>query len=205
MRVVFTMTLALGLIACSGLMPKRDFIDHTFYATSPKLAIRLSDDFILDDKDESNSFNFFSSGGESGTNVREENFQFINPEQKKAFTLSISKINRGFWRSDLLDGIEHPLKTSVMRAYERDYQSAVFVTRTDDGSCLLVRYIGAHANANHQTLVNAYYLQEIPPRLGGCEDWKDVDRLNSRQRAFLSRFLEDFAEEIKFVDPNKSS
>jgi hypothetical protein len=198
------LSVLLSLIACSGLMPKRDFVNHTFYATSPKFAIRISDDLELDDKDQSSSFNFFFSGGESGTNISEETFHFLNPKERKAFTLGISKINSGYWRSDLLDGIEHPLQTGVIRAYGRNYQTVVFATKTDDGSCLLVRYLAALADANNQTLVKAYYIQEISPRLGGCQNWEDADALNSQQQRFLSRFSDDFAKDIRFVDPNRA-
>ena len=205
MRFFCFLVLLTSLMACSGLMPRRDFIDHTFYATSPKLAIRISDHFKLDDKKQSSSFNFFSSGGETGTDIREETFHFLNLEQKKAFTLGISKINHGYWRPNLLDWIEYPLETGVIHANGQDYQSAVFAIKTDDGSCLLVRYLAALADANCQTLVRAYYLQEISPRLGGCEEWSAADSLNSGQRAFLARFSKDFVQEIKFVDPNRGN
>lgn len=204
MRAFCILSMLLCLIACSGLMPKREFVNHTFYATSPKFAIRISDDLGLDDKDQSSSFNFFFSGGETGTNINEETFHFLNPKERKAFTLIISKINSGYWRSDLLDGIEHPLETGVIRAYGRNYQTAVFATKTDDGSCLFVRYLAALADASNQTLVKAYYIQEISPRLGGCENWEAADRLTSQQSIFLSSFSDDFAKDIRFVDPNRT-
>lgn len=202
MRLLLLSLLVIGQLSCSGLLPKRDYIDHTFYATNPAFAIQIADRFKLDEKDTSDTFSFFSYGGESGTNINRESFRFLDMRHQKAFTIEISKLSRGYWRSNLLQWIDHPLEKGAHRAHGLRYQTAIFASKTDSGGCLLVKYQAALTGAGDQTRIETYYLEEIGPALGGYESWTSIDRLNAEQQAFLSDFKEKVATDIQFVDPD---
>lgn len=205
MRKFVFICLIFALVSCSGMLPRREFIDHTFFASNPKIAVRISDEFVYDEKDQDNRFDFFRSGGESGTNINEEKFHFLDLKNQKAITIVIAKLSRGYWNPNLTGGIEHPLELGVTLLNGQKFQSAVFASQGDNGDCALVKYFGKITGPQDQTLIKYVYVQGIPMRLGDSARWTSPDKLNSAQMSFLQKFNDGCDEDIQFVEYQQPS
>jgi hypothetical protein len=196
--------LACGLIifiaSCSGLTPRREIVNNTFFSSNPKVAVSISDDFTFDDKKRSDSFSFFSSGGESGTNVSHENYRFIDMANQKVVIIRISKLSRGYWNRDLKHPVSNPLEKGVVKNKNGSFQYAVFATQEVDGGCFLNKYIARLSGANSQTLIAVRYIQQIPRRFENCSRWTSPAELTEKQQNFLSRFNADYEQDVHFID-----
>jgi hypothetical protein len=174
---------------------------HIFRVSYPKIAVKLADTFVFNTKDRSNNFGFFSSGGESCTNINSEAHLFLDQKQDKVVKIVIANLNRGYWRSDLTDQIKNPLDKGEIKGERHKYRYAIMAAQSKNGGCLLINRIARIYGANKQTLLECYYIQDVASKLGRYSKWEKANALNEAQRAFLSTFIQNSLKEVQFIKP----
>ena len=174
---------------------------HTFRVSYPKIAVKIANSFVFEKKDTSNNFGFFASGGESGTNINSETHLFFDQKQGKAIKIVIASLTHGFWKSDLTDRIKNPLDKGEIEGARYKYRYAVMATKSKSGGGLLINRIARIYGANKDTLLECYYIQEVPPKLGDYSKWEKANALDEGQKAFLSAFIQNSKQEIQFIKP----
>jgi hypothetical protein len=199
---LIAMFILLLLPATTGAMTTTwDEKAHIFRVSYPKIAVKLADSFVFNGKDASNNFGFFSSGGESGTNINSEAHLFLDQKRGKAVKIVIANLNRGYWKSDLSDRIKNPLDKGEIKGERHKYRYVVMAAKTQNGGCLLINRVARIYGANKQTLLECYYIQDVASKLGNYSKWEKANALDEGQRALLSTFIQDSKKEIQFINP----
>lgn len=176
-----------------------DKTEHIFRVSYPKMAVKVPSGFVFKGKESGNKFGFFSSGGESGTNINSESNLFQNKKEKKAIKIVIATLNRGYWKSNLTDKIKNPLDSGKMDGAGRSYQYAVTAVKAKDGGCILVNRFARIYGADKDTLVECYYIQQLDSSQGTHSKWQHPNTFSDQQRAFLSAFVEKSMKEMRFI------
>jgi hypothetical protein len=174
---------------------------HIFRVSYPKIAVQIADGFAFNKKDTSNNFGFFSSGGESGTNIKSESHLFFDQKQGKAIKIVIARLTRGFWRSDFTDKIKNPLDKGEIEGARHKFRYAVMASKSKNGGCLLINRIARLYGARKDILLECFYFLEVASKLGDYSKWEKPNALNEDQRAFLSTFIQNSKKEIQFIEP----
>lgn len=190
-----------GLISCSSLTmeTKRDFVDNTFYASNPSIAVKLADTFSMMEQKKENSFSFYSNAGLSGTSITAENYRFYDQMRMKQIVINIKKLNKGYWNANLNNGIPNPLEKGEIMQEGRKYYYSTFAVKTPEGDNLLMKRFARCSGGRSQTLIEYLYIQQIAPILGDYSKWQDPSALTNEQNSFLSQFNAEGEKDIRFM------
>jgi hypothetical protein len=179
---------------------KRDFVDNTFYASNPSVAVKLADTFRQIEQKKDNSFSFFTNIGLSGTSIDIENYRFYDRMRMKQFVINIKRLNKGYWNPNLNNGIPSPLETGEETEGGRKYQYSIFAVKTPEKTDLLIKRFARCSGGMNQTMIEYFYMQQIAPFLGDVSKWQDPGNLTDEQNSFLSQFKADCEKDIHFIE-----
>lgn len=202
MRRVICLLLATGLISCSSLTmeAKRDFVDNTFYASNPSIAVKLAGTFIKVEEKKDNTFAFFSNAGLSGGVLDIENYRFYDRTRFIEVLIRIKRLNRGYWRANLNEGIPHPLEVGKVVQSGREYHYSIFAIKTPQENNLMIKRFARCSGAKSQTLIEYFYFRHIGSSLGDFRKWQDPKTLTKEQITFLSQFISDCDKDLRFIE-----
>jgi hypothetical protein len=209
MKKLIVLVSLILLTACVALEreTKRDFMDHTFYASNPNMAVKIANNFQPVDQNKDNGFAMYSNSM-SGSNIETERFRFSDNTKKTAFVILISKAREGFWQSNLNEGFRNHLEAGKIEEGGRQYYYAIFADKGHDNKYYLVKRYARRSGATSQTLLQYYYVRAIDAKLDDFSRWRDPNRLRQDQRDVLTQFKKDSERDIQFIEyktPEKKS
>lgn len=187
---------AVLVMACSNIEPVRRVEKNVFHATNPDLTVTIDKHFSFEDEGTSGGYQFFP-GYTAGSNVKTETFTFVNAKEQRAVLIEFNKLlGRAHWKTELNNGIDNIIDKGHETIAGRDYQYAVFTTKDEDGSCLLIKRFANIYGTKKNIYQTILYIQAIKEKLGPCDLWRNPAVLGSAQRDFLNLFLQNCARDI---------
>jgi hypothetical protein len=211
MQKMFFLIPIIFLTSCIALEQeiKRDFIDNTFYASNPNMAVKIADTFQKVDQNKRSAFST-SIGRMTGSNIETEEFKFHDTTKKAAFVIEIRKIrNRnGHWISNLNTRLRNHLEADKVEKSGRQYYYTVYADKDCNNKYYLIKRFARLSGANDRTLINYYYIHEIDSNADDFHKWQDPLRLDQDQKNLLLKFKNDSEKDIQFTDykiPEKKS
>ena len=201
MKRLFFLVPLIFLTACVALEreTKRDFMDNTFYASNPNMAVKIANTFHKVDQNKDNGFAMYSNKM-SGSNIETERFRFSDDSQKTGFVILISKTREGYWQPNLNAGLRNHLEAGKIEEGGRQYYFAVFADKGPDNKYYLVKRYARCSGATSQTLLQYYYVRAIDADLDDFSRWQDPNRLKQDQRDVLTQFKKDSERDIRFIE-----
>ena len=201
MKKLFFLIPVIFLTACVALEQetKRDFMDNTFYASNPNMAVKIANTFHKVDQNKDNGFAMYSNRM-SGSNIETERFRFADNTQKTIFVITIQKIREGYWQPNLNAGLRNLLEAGKLEESGRQYHYAIFADKGPDNNYFLVKRYARCSGATNQTLLQYYYAHEIEANSDDFSKWQDLNRLRRDQKNALSQFKNDSERDIRFIE-----
>jgi hypothetical protein len=201
MKRLFFLVPLIFLTACVALEreTKRDFTDHTFYASNPNMAVKIANSFHPVDQNKDNVFSMYSNSM-SGSNIETETFRFSDNTSKTGFVIQIRRARDGYWQPNLNAGLRNHLEAGKIEEGGRQYYFAVFADKGPDKKYYLVKRYARCSGATNQTLLQYYYVRAIDADLDDFSRWQDPNRLKQDQRDILTQFKKDSERDIRFIE-----
>jgi hypothetical protein len=201
MKKLIVLVSLIVLTACAALETetKRDFTDHTFYASNPNMAVKIANTFHPVDQNKDNGFSMYINSM-SGSNIETENFRFSDNTKKTVFVIMIKKIREGYWQSNLNAGLRNYLEAGKIEESGRQYYYALFADKRPDNKYYLVKRYARCSGATNQTLLQYFYVRAIDADSDDFSRWQDPNRLRQDQRDVLTQFKKDSERDIRFIE-----
>jgi hypothetical protein len=203
MQKMFFLIPIIFLTSCIALEQetKRDFMDNTFYASNPNMAVKLADTFQKVDQDKKSDFSMYT-GSTSGSNVNIEEFKFRDNTKKAAFVIEIKKIrNRNvYWVPNLNTGLRNHLEDGKIEKGGRQYYYAIYADKGCNNKHYLIKRFARLSGATDRTLINYYYIHEIDSNADDFFKWQNPLRLGQDQKNLLLKFKNDSEKDIQFIE-----
>lgn len=201
MKKLFFLVPLIFLTACVALEQetKRDFMDNTFYASNPNMAVKIANTFHKVDQNKDNGF-FMYINSMAGSNIETERFRFSDNTQKTIFVILISKGRDGYWQPNLNAGLRNHLEAGKIEESGREYYYAIFAEKGPDNKYYLVKRYARRSGATSKTLLQYYYVREIGANSNDFSRWQDPNRLGQDQKDVLSQFKNDSEKDVQFIE-----
>lgn len=201
MNKLFLLVPLIFLVSCIALEQetKRDFMENTFYASNPNMAVKIANTFQQADQNKKRGFSMYS-GRMGGSNIDTEGFKFSNNAQKTDFIIIIRKTRSGYWRSNLNAGLRNHLEAGKIEESGRQYHYTIFADKGPDNKYYLVNRFARLYGATNQTLIEYFYTREIDSNADDFNRWRDPNRLKQGQKNLLSQFKDDCERDIQFIE-----
>ena len=190
------------ITGCTGMEVKRGVVDNTYYSTYPKLAIEVPSEFEYVNNDKSSGFGFYV--GEIVGSRQEVDQHFLADRiNKTLLIIQTIKVNQGYWLPDLNMGLKNLLDRGHEEHQGTRYQSGVWATKNEDGDCVLIKRLGRVAGPQSNILLKIIYIEPIKKSTADCAKWQQASMLNEAQRSIVSQFIDTFAANVQFTDPDQ--
>jgi hypothetical protein len=182
----------LTLSACASLTPKREVVSNVFYATSPKITLRVDTDLTYIGGIKKSSGHPERDGPATITATREV-YGFIAAENhrvQRAVAVIIERIRDvgGFYYPELFTSAKNKLEHGVTPLGGKNFQYCTQILGLSSRhilakliaekgyilpNCTMLKRFGRITGSRADTLIVLFYVEALPENDYSCVQWRD--------------------------------